>query len=142
MVTAAVMGVIGAAAREPLAELFTVDEETVATLGPFMLCLALAQPVMQLHFTLAGAFRGAGDTWTPLVAAVLGNWVFRVPLAWAVTVMLDGPLLWIWLVLILDHFTRAAWRSLINGPTTLDLSATLPCLILPARAVKPAMNSS
>ncbi|MCP5069299.1 MAG: MATE family efflux transporter [bacterium] len=111
VVTAIAMGAVGALARKPLAEIFTVDAETVATLGPFMLCLALAQPVMQLHFTLAGAFRGAGDTWTPLVAAVIGNWIFRVPLAYLAAVVLDGPLLWIWLVLILDHLTRAIWLS-------------------------------
>ncbi|MBI4538651.1 MAG: hypothetical protein HY704_03965 [Gemmatimonadetes bacterium] len=44
---------------------FTVDKQTVAALGPFMLRLSLAQPAMQLHFTLAGAFRGAGDTVMP-----------------------------------------------------------------------------
>lgn len=109
VVTAVVMGVIGAVARKPLAELFTVDPGTVAILGPFMLCLSVAQPVMQLHFTLAGAFRGAGDTWTPLVASLLGNWVFRVPLAWFAATVLEGPLLWIWLVLILDHLARASW---------------------------------
>ena len=111
VVTAIFMGAIGALAREPLAELFTVDPETVAILGPFMLCLSLAQPVMQLHFTLAGAFRGAGDTWTPLVASVLGNWIFRVPLAWLAATVLEGPLLWVWLVLILDHFTRAIYLT-------------------------------
>ncbi|MAE95323.1 MAG: hypothetical protein CL910_11735 [Deltaproteobacteria bacterium] len=109
--TAIAMGAVGALAREPLAAVFTADPETVATLGPFMLCLSLAQPVMQLHFTLAGAFRGAGDTWTPLVASVLGNWMFRVPLAWFAVVVLEGPLLWVWLVLILDHLTRAVYLT-------------------------------
>ena len=109
--TALVMGAVGALARKPLAELFTVDPETVAILGPFMLCLSLAQPVMQLHFTLAGAFRGAGGTWTPLVASVIGNWLFRVPLAWLAATVFEGPLLWIWLVLILDHLTRAAFLT-------------------------------
>jgi Na+-driven multidrug efflux pump len=75
------MGGVGVAVREPLARLFTVDEDTVRALGPFMLCLSLAQPAMQLHFTLAGAFRGAGDTVTPLYASFVGNWLFRVPLA-------------------------------------------------------------
>ncbi len=109
--TAVAMGLLGALGREPLAGLFTVDAETVATLGPFMLCLSLAQPVMQLHFTLAGAFRGAGDTWTPLVAAALGNWVFRVPLAYLAATVLEAPLIWVWLVLILDHLARAAWLT-------------------------------
>ena len=79
--TSVVLGLFCAFAREPLARLFTKDAETIATLGPFMLCLAIAQPFLQLHFTLGGIHRGAGDTWTPLVAAFVGNWLFRVPFA-------------------------------------------------------------
>ncbi len=109
LATAVVMGALSAIFREPLARLFTVDPETVAALSPFMLCLALAQPAMQLHFTLAGAFRGAGDTMTPLGAAILGNWVFRVPLAVLCAVVLELPLVFLWVVLILDHLSRAIW---------------------------------
>jgi Na+-driven multidrug efflux pump len=109
LATAVVMGAIGALAREPLARLFTVDEATVLALGPFMLCLSLAQPAMQLHFTLAGAFRGSGDTVTPLYAAFVGNWLFRVPLAFLAANVWHLPLIWIWLTLILDHIARAVW---------------------------------
>jgi Na+-driven multidrug efflux pump len=84
----------------------------VLALGPFMLCLSLAQPAMQLHFTLAGAFRGAGDTVTPLYAAFVGNWLFRVPLAFLAANVWHLPLIWIWLTLILDHIARAAWLLL------------------------------
>lgn len=117
LATAVVMGAIGALLREPLASLFTVDRETVAALGPFMLCLSLAQPAMQLHFTLAGAFRGAGDTVTPLYAAFVGNWLFRVPLAFLAANVLELPLIWIWLTLILDHVARAIWLvwSFVRG---------------------------
>ncbi len=111
ILTAIVMGAIGAWFRMPLAEAFTVDPETVVALGPFMLCLSLAQPAMQLHFTLAGAFRGAGDTVTPLWSAVVGNWVFRVPLA-ALVVFFEGPLTGLWIVLIFDHVSRAIWMLL------------------------------
>jgi len=81
LVAAAVLGFVGGVAREPLARLFTNDAATIEALGPFMLILALAQPMMQVHFTLGGAHRGAGDTWTPLLAAAVGNWGFRVPVA-------------------------------------------------------------
>jgi putative MATE family efflux protein len=110
--TALVMGLLGVVTREPLANLFTVDPETAAHLLPFMLCLSVAQPAMQLHFTLGGAFRGAGDTLTPLYAALLGNWVFRVPLAFLAARWFDLPILYLWMVLILDHVARAIWLSL------------------------------
>ena len=78
-------------------------------LGPFMLALGIAQPFLQLHFTLGGAHRGAGDTWTPLMAALVGNWVFRVPLAILFARTLDMPLIWVWGALILDHVARSGW---------------------------------
>jgi putative MATE family efflux protein len=105
--TAAVLGFVGGAAREPLARMFTSDAATIETLGPFMLILAIAQPMMQVHFTLGGAFRGAGDTWTPLAAAALGNWGFRVPLA-GLAAASHAPLVWLWTALVFDHVARTA----------------------------------
>jgi putative MATE family efflux protein len=123
--TAAVLGFVGGAAREPLALLFTSDPETIEVLGPFMLVLAFAQPPMQVHFTLAGAFRGAGDTWTPLVGAAVGNWAFRVPLA-GLAAASHMSLLWLWAALVCDHiarmlllafeFRRGAWKRRAMKP--------------------------
>ena len=110
--TAIVLGIIVALARYPLARLFTPDEAVVAALGPFMLALALAQPFLQLHFTLGGAHRGAGDTWTPLLAATVGNWIFRVPLALLFAVVLQAPIMWVWCTLIVDHLARAVWMTI------------------------------
>jgi putative MATE family efflux protein len=84
----------------------------VEALGPFMLMLALAQPPMGVHFTLGGALRGAGDTWTPLVAAFLGNWAFRVPLSWIFAQGFDLDVTWVWAALIADHFVRAVWLTI------------------------------
>jgi Na+-driven multidrug efflux pump len=103
------MGAIAYFADRPIAEFSAADPHTAEALIPFMMCLAFAQPFMQLHFTLAGAFRGAGDTWTPLVSALIGNWAFRVPFAWLVTKVLHAELFWVWAVLMLDHVARAIW---------------------------------
>lgn len=105
--TAAVLGFLGGAAREPLARMFTSDPAIIEVLGPFMLILAVAQPMMQVHFTLGGAFRGAGDTWTPLIGAAVGNWGFRVPLA-GLAAAHHMPLVWLWTVLVFDHVARMA----------------------------------
>ena len=101
------LGFLGGAAREPLARMFTSDAATIEVLGPFMLILAVAQPMMQVHFTLGGAFRGAGDTWTPLAGAALGNWGFRVPLA-GLAASRHMPLEWLWTALVFDHVARTA----------------------------------
>jgi len=106
-----VLGLAFGVAREPIARLFTSDAGVVAALGPFMLLLALAQPAMGVHFTLGGALRGAGDTWTPLVAATLGNWGFRVPIAFIASAGMQLGIVWVWAALIADHFMRAIWLT-------------------------------
>ncbi len=112
LVTAIVLGLLCAVARGPLARIFTDDAATIAALGPFMLTLALAQPMLQTHFTLGGAHRGAGDTWTPLIAAAVGTWGFRVPLALLFSRVLDAGLVWVWAALVVDHFVRSVWLAL------------------------------
>jgi putative MATE family efflux protein len=97
--------------RGPLAAAFTRDAEIAADLAPFMLMLALAQPFMGAHFTMGGVLRGAGDTVTPLIGAAVGNWGFRVPLAWAFARLFGAHLVWVWAALIADHLARLA----VNG---------------------------
>jgi putative MATE family efflux protein len=108
---AIVLGIVGGLARMPIAHMFTDDRATIAALGPFLLCLAISQPMLQLHFTLAGVHRGAGDTWTPLIAATVGNWGFRVPLAAFFAHVLHTSVSWLWVALIFDHIARAAWLT-------------------------------
>jgi len=97
--------------RGALAHSFTSDENVADNLMPFMMMLAIAQPFMGAHFTLGGVLRGAGDTVTPLVGAAVGNWGFRVPLAWLFTRAFGAHLVWVWAALIGDHFAR----MLVNG---------------------------
>jgi putative MATE family efflux protein len=108
---ALLLGALCVVARTPLARLFIDDAATVATLGPFLLCLALAQPFLQAHFALGGAHRGAGDTWTPFLAAAAGNWALRVPLAVLFAYVLELDLVWVWYALVFDHATRTAWLA-------------------------------
>ncbi|MDH3211052.1 MAG: MATE family efflux transporter [Myxococcales bacterium] len=111
LVVAVTLGALCALARAPLARLFTNDAALVAELGPFLLCLAIAQPFLQAHFTLGGAHRGAGDTWTPLIAATVGNWALRVPLAVLFAYVLRTPVVWVWYALVFDHLARTAWLA-------------------------------
>lgn len=108
---ALVLGGACALGRWPLARLFVDDPATVAALEPFLLCLALTQPFLQAHFALGGAHRGAGDTMTPFLAAVAGNWLLRLPLAAAFKYVQHLDLVWVWYALLSDHLTRAAWLT-------------------------------
>lgn len=92
----------------PLARLFTDDPELINGLVPFLIVLALAQPSLQSHFALGGALRGAGDTWTPFIAAFLGNWGIRIPAAFALAHVFEAPVIAIWIVILADHTVRSA----------------------------------
>ena len=105
------LGALCALAREPLGRLFTDDPATIETLGPFLLCLALSQPFLQAHFALGGAHRGAGDTWTPFIAAAVGNWVLRTPIAFFLAFVLHTDVIWVWYALTIDHLARTAWLT-------------------------------
>lgn len=106
------LGTLFIAFRVPIARLFTQDPAVVDALDPFILQLGLGLPFLVSHFTLAGALRGAGDTLTPLWAAAVGNWVFRVPLGYLLAQRLHLGLFWIWSIMIADHVTRAVWLGL------------------------------
>ena len=105
------LGALCALAREPLGRLFTDDPATIEALGPFLLCLALSQPFLQAHFALGGAHRGAGDTWTPFIAATVGNWVLRTPIAFFLAFVLHTDVIWVWYALTIDHLARTAWLT-------------------------------
>ena len=107
-----VLGIGFALARDPLARLFTDDAAVLAVLRPFMVVMALSQPFLGLHFTLGGALRGAGDTLTPLWAALLGNWGLRVPLALLFAFVLEWSVLWVWFALSFDHLARSVWMAI------------------------------
>lgn len=111
LLLAAIFGVAALAAPAHIAGLFTAESALVGTLAPFLVCLALAQPSLQAHFALGGALRGAGDTWTPFVAAAVGNWALRVPLACLFAYAFRAPVVWIWAVIVADHMARALWLA-------------------------------
>jgi putative MATE family efflux protein len=113
--------------RTPLAHAFTADQKVAENLLPFMLMLAIAQPFMASHFTLGGVLRGAGDTFTPLIGAAIGNWGFRVPLAWLFTRFFGHDLVWVWAALIGDHVARTAVNGAVflRGRWSLRVGATV-----------------
>jgi putative MATE family efflux protein len=121
------LGVAFAFLRSPLAHAFTKDPLVAQNLLPFMLVLAIAQPFMGAHFTLGGVLRGAGDTITPLVGAAVGNWGFRVPLAWLFTRWFGHELVWVWAALIGDHVARTVVNGVVflRGSWALRVGATL-----------------
>ena len=104
-------------AADVLVGLFT-DDPTVQVLGARCLRVAVvAQPLMALVDALAYALRGAGETRTPLRAALVGPVLVRLSACWFFTFQLDLGLLGIWLGTNFDWGVRAVWleRAFARG---------------------------
>ena len=107
-----VLGLVSGIFRHSIATFFTSDPLVVDELTTFFFMLALAQPFMAIHFTLAGALRGAGDTVTPLWASAMSNWLLRVPLSALAAFVFDWPVIVVWAALISDHVVRSIWLGI------------------------------
>lgn len=99
------------------------DGTALVALGLSVLpLLALAQPFMTSSIVLAQGLRGAGDTRSPLVSALVGGLGVRVTLAWGFAIALGLGLSGIWWASTIDWavrtailvaiFKRAAWTKL------------------------------
>lgn len=81
----------------------------VSTATEVLPLLALAQPGMSASIVLAMGLRGAGDTRSPLWAAIAGGLVLRVALAWGLVLGFDLGLVGIWWASTIDWSVRALW---------------------------------
>jgi len=106
-----VVGVVFVVWPQACVRIFT-DDEAVIELGA--LCLrvaAIAQPLMAITDALAGALRGAGDTVTPLRAALLGPVLVRLTMCWILAYPLGLGLVGIWIGSTMDWTVRAVWLA-------------------------------
>lgn len=85
----------------------------VATAAAALPLLAFAQPGMSASIVLAMGLRGAGDTRSPLWAAVAGGVVLRVSLAWGFVTFTDLGLVGIWWASLIDWTVRATWLAIV-----------------------------
>lgn len=110
--TAAVMsgmGVLFLAVPSLFVGIFVEGPELAEAAALAADCLRIAaveQPFMGLAMALAAGLRGAGDTRSPVAVAVLGVWMVRVPLAWALAFPAGLGLHGIWITMIVDWAAR------------------------------------
>jgi putative MATE family efflux protein len=111
--TMSTVGVLLFLAARPTALIYVNEDDVVAHTVNFVRILALCQPGMALHFALSGALIGAADTRWPLYGSAVGMFLIRLPLALLVSKVLGLSVIWVWLIILADHYGKALiliWR--------------------------------
>ena len=92
--------------------IFTTDAEVIETGAQCLRIAAVAPPAMILADTWSGALRGAGDTFTPMISALLGPVVMRLAACWFFAWHLQMGLVGFWIGTTLDWYVRATWTGI------------------------------
>jgi putative MATE family efflux protein len=95
-----------------LASFMTDDPEVIELATNFIRILAIAQPIMAVEYSLAGALRGAGDTRFPLISTFTGLFFGRILLA-LLFIQWELSVYWIFSVALIDFSIKASllvWR--------------------------------
>ncbi|MBU7043616.1 MAG: MATE family efflux transporter, partial [Theionarchaea archaeon] len=74
----------------------------------FIRILAFGEPAIAIHFTLAGALRGAGDTKWPLYASTAGLYGLRIPTAIILGYLLGWGVFGAWIAMTAEYFVRSS----------------------------------
>lgn len=104
--------------------LFSNDASIYAEAAAIMTVGAVCLPFINMHKTVSGALRSAGDSVAPLLASLLSLWAFRVGLGYLlITVLNKGVFAYRW-CLNLDQFVRMTailifyltghWKKYVN----------------------------
>jgi Na+-driven multidrug efflux pump len=107
---AVVLGMIGLfffLFAEPLVRSFVDSEETVRLGVECLIIAAVAQPFMGVTDALAGSLRGAGDTRSPMLVALVGPIAIRITGCWLLAFHLGWGLQGIWIATTADWIVRS-----------------------------------
>lgn len=136
--TMATMAVVLFLVRRQVLDVFNPEPE-VYGLALFCLIIAAFELVpLGFIFTYAGGLRGAGDTRSPMIVALVGTFLFRLPLVYLLAITFGLGLKGVWYGTLLDWigravviyaiFRRGKWktRAFIQEPERGDSERELP----------------
>jgi putative MATE family efflux protein len=95
-----------------IAYIFVKEEAVIDKAVIFIRILAFGEPAIGIHFTIAGALRGAGDTKWPLYASTAGLYGFRIPLALFLGYFMGIGVVGAWIAMTVEYFVRSFFVSL------------------------------
>lgn len=89
-----------------LVSLYSPDPLIINSSSGALKIIAFVQPFQSSQLILAGALRGAGDTFWPLVATFMGVLLVRVVLAYIFVIIMGWGLMGAWIAVFIDQFVR------------------------------------
>lgn len=89
-----------------IVSLYTSNPIIIENASMALKIIALVQPFQSSQLILAGALRGAGDTFWPLVATFIGVFGFRVVFAYILVTMMELGLMGAWVAVFVDQLIR------------------------------------
>ncbi|MDR3086110.1 MAG: MATE family efflux transporter [Christensenellaceae bacterium] len=107
MCVACLVGVFFMTIPVAISRLYTSDPAVLALTPICLRVIALAMPGLSTQQAVSGSLRGAGDTIFPMMASVLGVWVFRVVVCHVLVTVLNLGLMGAWISMFFDQYLRA-----------------------------------
>ena len=116
-----VVGVILFLSAETVSSWMSKDPDVIRYSADYLRIVGMAQPFVALWLILVGACQGAGYTKWPMIATVAVLVVFRLPLAWFLSITLGMGAMGTWISLAVSsvivgallawQFKFGAWRT-------------------------------
>lgn len=91
---------------EQIVSLYSADPEIIRNASGALRIIALVQPFQSSQLILAGALRGAGDTFWPLLATFIGALPFRLIIAYVLVNNFGMGLTGAWAAVLVDQLVR------------------------------------
>lgn len=114
------VGIFMFLAARQIASLMSTDQCVIEISTQYLQIVGIVQPFAAVWMVLSGALQGAGYTRWPMVVTVISLIVFRLPLAWLLTVTLGlGPAgTWVSVaastvlvgLMLIVQFRRGSWK--------------------------------
>jgi putative MATE family efflux protein len=102
------VGVLFVLSAPPIVQIFGSTPDVLALAATVLAISAVELPGLGMQMIVAGGFRGAGDTRTPLYVTLVGVLVFRLALVYLLAIQLGLGLAGVWWGAALDWTGRAA----------------------------------
>lgn len=107
LMMSAAVGLLFALGAHLVAQWYINDVAVAMLAAGALRIMALGMPGIAIQQTIGASLRGAGDSMFPLVASMIGIWVFRVLVAPLFIYTLGWGLTGAWFSIVLDQTTRA-----------------------------------